>query len=213
MSKIYGYKEEDVKNLYDFIKKNKNIPLAQAFFAYGKFYGKSKGTVRNLYYAMAKKSREDESFSKEYFCGEKISVKKNVKFAENEEKDLVRRIDGLKGQGYSVRRAVAELSGGDQALALRYQNKYRNLTKNKPRQKADGKSELVNKIFGDVYGKISTQKIEQVKESINSLYDKLIKDLKAENEFLRKKLIENGNNTQNNVKKMFADGIEGDILN
>ena len=186
MSKIYGYKEKDVKSLYEFLSKNDKIPLAQAFFIYGREYGKSKGTVRNLYYAMAKKSREDDEFSREFLGGKKLTVKSNVKFSDEEEKSLIAKINGLKAQGYSVRRAVNELSGGDSTLALRYQNKYRNFNSG-VKIKPTGEDRLKNKIFG---GFSQGEYVGELKNRINELYDKLIKDLRDENESLKKELAE-----------------------
>lgn len=199
MSKLYGYKEEDVKNLYEYVKSHGKMPLAQAFFVYGKTYGKSKGTVRNLYYAMAKKSREDESFCKEFCGGEKLSVKTNVKFKKEEEDSLIQKINGLKEQGYSVRHAVNLLSGGDSVLALRYQNKYRNIiSKNQP--ESTPKSEkLKKKIFGE-RKTVSAAYLNRLKEEINGLYDRLVKDLRAENEYLKSKLLQKENIEETTVK-------------
>ena len=86
MSKIYGYKEQDVKSLYAFIKENEGTSLTEVFKRFSERSGKSKGTVRNLYYAMAKKSREDDAFRKEFLGGEVFTVKKNEKFDKKEDK-------------------------------------------------------------------------------------------------------------------------------
>ena len=52
-------------------------------------------------------------------------------FSENEVRDLVRQILVARGKGQSVRACVMALSGGDRALMLRYQNKYRSILRKK----------------------------------------------------------------------------------
>lgn len=209
MSKLYGYKEEDVKNLYEYVKSHDKMPLAKAFFIYGNIYGKSKGTVRNLYYAMAKKSREDEAFSKEFCGGEKLPVKSNVKFNAEEQASLMQKISELTEKGYSVRHAVAILSGGDATLALRYQNKYRNVkAKTKPKNMSK-QEELKRKLFGNINSDPSY--INKLKEEINGLYGRLLKELKAENEYLKSKLFEKENAEKTSVKNgklIREDGLE-----
>lgn len=194
MSIIYGYKEKDVKDLYAFIKKNGNKPMTEIFRLFGAAHGKSKGTVRNLYYAMAKKSREDESFRKEFSGGDIIPVKKNEKFLPKEEKELMNKIFALKAEGKSVRSAVNFLSGGDMKLALRYQNKYRTAIKKstfnsvaRPR----GAAALLNKIRlkNDVNNAdFSEENLIALKSRINALYDRLFSGLKKENEYLKAKV-------------------------
>ena len=66
MESLYGFKEKDVKALAEFLKSRKNQPLTEVFKAYALMSGKKEGTVRNLYYAMAKKSGESEEFRKKY---------------------------------------------------------------------------------------------------------------------------------------------------
>jgi len=215
MSKIYGYRETDVKNLYEFVKENKKMPLAQAFFAYGNLYGKSKGTVRNLYYAMAKKSREDENFSKEFCGGEKLLVKKNVMFGKDEEKSLVNKINDMVSQGFSVRKAVLTLANGDATLALRFQNKYRNLKFVKKKQTLTGEQLLKNKIFKsdgkDNFKFHDGEAVARLKKEINGLYDRLLKNLKAENEYLKSRLSEYAENSQGKLKLLTDSGEKNRI--
>jgi hypothetical protein len=62
MEKIYGYKEKDVIGLAEFLKKKGTLNLSETFVEYGRENGKAKGTVRNLYYALAKRSNFDKEF-------------------------------------------------------------------------------------------------------------------------------------------------------
>lgn len=190
MSKIYGYKEKDVKNLCEFLRNNKSKSLTDVFRLFAKKYGKSAGTVRNLYYATAKKSREDESFRKEFTDGKIIAVKINEKFKDGEEKELVNKIIAMKSQGLSVRGAVNMLSGGDEKLALRYQNKYRNIISVKRKEKYGGAASLLKKIYAPIYpdNEIHEENLAALKREINRLYDRLIDKLKRENEYLKKRV-------------------------
>ena len=132
MEKIYGYKESDVLGLVEFLKEKGNSSLSSAFERYGEISGKAKGTVRNLYYSLARLSNRDKEFCDKYLNGKPLSVGKIVEFNELEEKELIKKILLLKNDGRSVRSAIMELCGGDGKIMLRYQNKYRNAVKNKP---------------------------------------------------------------------------------
>ena len=96
----------------------------------------------------------------------------------------------------SVRKAIFRLSGGDDKLMLRLQNKYRNTLKKNPERIAA----LSRELFGDAdialckRGKKqgdSPQKIRQkevgqalqkrLEKEINDLYDRLARGLKEEN--------------------------------
>lgn len=180
MGKIYGFKESDVKRLFEFLQKNEGLPLSEVFLKYGIKYGKSKGTVRNLYYAMAKKSKEDKSFRDEFLCGKIFAVKKNEKFGAEEGKSLVETILKSKAQGKSVRKVVNEMAGGDVRLALRLQNKFRNATKSERRSAA---LRSASALIPDAY-------LAGLKREINGLYDRLFNKLKKENAELKKSLAE-----------------------
>ena len=178
MSKIYGFKESDVKRLFDFLQKNEGLPLTEIFLKYGIKYGKSKGTVRNLYYAMAKKSREDKKFRDEFLGGRIFEVKVNLKFGENEGRLLVEKILQGRAQGKSVRKVVNEMAGGDKRLALRFQNKFRSETKY-------GRTKPAFAIAGAC---VPDGYLTGLKREINGLYDRLFNKLKKENEELKKSL-------------------------
>jgi uncharacterized sporulation protein YeaH/YhbH (DUF444 family) len=102
-----------------------------------------------------------------------------------------------KAKGMSVRKAIFRLSGGDDKLMLRLQNKYRNTLKKNP----DKIAKISKELFGDsgvapgngsVSAKEPPRKILQGKEArralqkrlekeINDLYDRLARGLKEEN--------------------------------
>ena len=63
MEKIYGYKEKDIVGLANFIKERNNQSLSSLFESYSIKSGKAKGTIRNLYYELAKKARKIKTFA------------------------------------------------------------------------------------------------------------------------------------------------------
>lgn len=197
MEKLYGYKEKDVLGLYEYLK-NKKGTLVNVFKSYAKDTGKSVGTVRNLYYALVKVSKEDSNFCDKYLGGVPLVTGEMVFFDEDEEKMLVKKILRLKNEGYSVRSAINEISNGDPKLALRYQNKYRGLIKNKKEKVREIIDELKreNPNFSvDLTFNVKKPKenfnefyLTKIKKEINSLYDRLFSSIKLENEELKNKI-------------------------
>lgn len=202
MEKIYGYKEKDIFALADFIKDKGEEPLTNLFEKFGAINGKAKGTVRNLYYALAKKSNEDKEFCQKYLDGKPIKISKIVEFTEQDEKDLIKNIILQKNAGRSVRAVIMEMAKGDAKTALRYQNKYRNAIKNNP--------ELVSKIIAEINadGKkltiaiekreksmVSDAQFNRLKNEIDALVQKISSKIKKENEYLKERVarLENEN--------------------
>ena len=142
MEKMYGYKEKDVVGLAQFLCGRENQPLSRTFEEYASVSKKAKGTVRNLYYALAKLSQTDKQFCDKYLSGKSLTVNKIVEFSDCEERQLIKKILLAKSKGLSVRSEIMRLSGGDGKIALRLQNKYRNAVKNKP--------ELIEKVKNDL---------------------------------------------------------------
>ena len=196
MEKIYGYKESDVIGLAEFLKNRGNSSLSSTFEKYGVISGKAKGTVRNLYYALAKLSNKDKEFCDKYLSGTPLSVGKIIEFNENEERELIKKILLYKKDGRSVRSAIMELSDGDGKTALRYQNKFRNAVKNKPELIGELIKELnengieikeplhqkAEKIF------IDDAEFFRLKINIEKLINKISAKTKKENEHLKNKV-------------------------
>ena len=133
MNKINGYTEEEAKNLVEYIKegKQKGKTLTYLFETYGLQHGRAKGSVRNYYYALMKNEKGDERIVR-LLDGSCLSVEKIREFTEEETDEALRSILAEKSKGLSVRRAIFNLSGGDDKLMLRLQNKYRNTLKKEP---------------------------------------------------------------------------------
>ncbi|MBO4385122.1 MAG: hypothetical protein J5854_06860 [Clostridia bacterium] len=83
--------------------------LSSAFRSAARLTGRMPDSIRNHYYA-----EKNGSKGRTY-----------KPFTDEETARLIKEITDMRAKGYSVRRAALELAGGDAALMLRYQNKYR----------------------------------------------------------------------------------------
>ena len=113
MEKLYGYKQSDVIGLAEFLRERKGENLSQTFSQYALKSGKAKGTIRNLYYALAKLSKENVEFRDRFLGGEQINVNQIIEFDGDQERTLLKQVLIKTNQGKSVRSAINELSGGD----------------------------------------------------------------------------------------------------
>lgn len=196
MNKINGYTEEEAKDLVEYIKngKQKGKTLTYLFENYGLQHGRAKGSVRNYYYALMKNEKRDERIDK-LLDGSSLSVEKIREFTEEEADEAIKSILAEKSKGLSVRRAIFNLSDGDDKLMLRLQNKYRNTLKKQPQKIAALAAELGLESQTARIGERSagsTPKLpdrdklrQKLENEINALYDRLTQALKTENERLR----------------------------
>ncbi len=196
MNKINGYTEEEAKDLVEFIKagKQKGKTLTYLFETYGLQHGRAKGSVRNYYYALMKNERGDERIVR-LLDGSELSVEKIKEFSPDETDEALRSILAEKSKGMSVRRAIFNLSKGDDKLMLRLQNKYRNTLKKQPERIAGivremGLTEEAERIACGRKGESKPAGDRdflrrRLENEINALYDRLAQGLKAENERLR----------------------------
>ena len=203
MTKINGYTEDEAKSLVEYIKtgREKGKTLTYLFETYGLQRGRAKGSVRNYYYALMKNKDKDERIVK-LLQGTSLSVEKIREFTSEETDEVLRSILAEKSKGLSVRRAIFNLSGGDDKLMLRLQNKYRNTLKKEPRRIAKIATEMglndeatnlsnraltaetMQKTAGKAFGDRDFLR-RRLENEINALYDRLAQALKAENERLR----------------------------
>lgn len=208
MTKINGYTEEEAKRLVRFVEegKSKGKTLTALFAEYGVKNGRAKGSVRNYYYALMKNERGDDRIVK-LLDGTSLSVGKIRAFTDEETDEALRSILTERAKGLSVRRAIFNLSGGDDKLMLRLQNKYRNTLKKSPERLLALQKELGGEPLyaltrksgnGGAYeGALKKKAVPALKEEarailqkrlekeINALYDRLTEALKAENARLR----------------------------
>ena len=195
MHKINGYTEEEAKSLVEYIQqgKSKGKTLSYLFASYGLERGRAKGSVRTYYYALMKNEKKDERIVK-LLDGTNLSVEKIREFTEEETDEVLRSILAEKSKGISVRRAIFNLSKGDDKLMLRLQNKYRNTLKKEP-----ARVRAIAKELGLDEDSVRIRTVAQnrppmpdkdflrrrLENEINGLYDRLAKGLKEENERLR----------------------------
>ena len=196
MEKIYGYKSEDVIALAQYLKEKKGRSLSSVFESFAHSKGKAKGTIRNLYYALAKKSVEDKEFCKKYFDGIPLKVSRGENFKADEEKELIKKVMIGTKDGRSVRSIIIELAKGDAKLALRYQNKFRNAVKNKPdlikevisQEIKNGQSLDLTAKRQPIFSVVNENQVKRLKGEIDNLISKISASLKRENERLKARL-------------------------
>jgi len=181
MNKINGYTEEEATGLIEYIYTGKNAgkTLSYLFETYGREHSRAKGSVRNYYYAFLKK--RDDSRVKAILNGKDLRAGEIKPFTEEETDEMLRRVLMEKSKGFSVRRAIMNVSGGDEKLMLRMQNKYRNLAKKQPERIAKAAEEA-----GIPEEKTFLQR--KLEREIDALYSRLAIDLRKENERLRTEL-------------------------
>lgn len=177
MNKINGYTEEEAKKLVEFISngKKQGKTLSGLFDSYAKKTGRAKGSVRNYYYALLRSTGDDKV--KQLLSGKELKAEKILPFSEEETDRILKEILTQKSRGVSVRRAVLNLSKGDDKLMLRYQNKYRNVVGKQP--------ERIERLMRECGLKSGADEAQRrIEEEINGLYDKLAASLKEENKRL-----------------------------
>ena len=162
MEKIYGYSQKSVEKLVAFVKQNKDMKKVDIFKAFAKKYKKKSGSVRNMYYALA---RQGETL---------FSAKKVVLFDREKEDEILTHVLIENRKGKSVRNALLSLAKGDYKLYLRYQNKYRVILKNDKKRLEN--LTLLLKESGKI--KEDFWATNEVKKRINPLvFDRLSKEV------------------------------------
>ena len=194
MQKIYGYKEKDLFALAKAVKERGDRPLTYVFNEFSKSYGKAKGTVRNMYYALAKACKEKD-YANKYLSGESLRVSKIKKFTSLEEKELVKKVVLGTANGKSVRKIINELSNGDMKTALRLQNKYRNIIKLNSKLYNECVNELIES--GALEKDYATKRVapklksgiyESLQKEIDGLIERIKSSLVSENQKLKNKI-------------------------
>ena len=173
MNKINGYTEEEATGLIEYIYTGKNAGT------YGRAHNRAKGSVRNYYYAFLKK-RGDERVRR-ILEGKDLHAGEIRPFTEEETDEMLRKVLTEKSKGMSVRKAIRNLSEGDEKLMLRMQNKYRNLVKKQPER-----VQRVAREAGLPEEKTILQR--RLEREIDALYERIASDLKEENRRLREEL-------------------------
>ena len=176
MNKINGYTEEEAKTLVHFIcaGRKSGRSLSGIFEDYAKQSGRAMGSVRNYYYALLRSTGDDRV--RKLLRGTGLKAEKIEGFSEEETDSMLKAILTQKSKGISVRKAVLNLSGGDDKLMLRYQNKYRNVLAKQP--------ERLQKLMRECGIDTAEDARKRLEQEINGLYDRLASSLKDENKRL-----------------------------
>lgn len=204
MEKINGYTQEEAQELIHYVEEGRKAgkTLTSLFAAYGQEHGRAKGSVRNYYYALMKNEHGDERIVK-LLDGRQLTVGKIRAFSPEEVDETIRSILLECAKGVSVRRAIFNLSGGDDKRMLRLQNKYRNTLKKEPqkiieierelfgksslqmrkKQKQGGRDAMNDEKMAKMLQRDDARALIQrrLEREINALYDRLTHALKAEN--------------------------------
>ena len=181
MNKINGYTEEEATGLIEYIYSGRNAgkTLSYLFETYGRAHNRAKGSVRNYYYAFLK-NRGDARVQRT-LAGKNLSAGEIRPFTEQETDEMLKEVLTEKSKGMSVRRAIRNVSHGDEKLMLRMQNKYRNLLKKQPERVRRAAAEA-----GIPEEKTFLQR--RLEREIDALYARIADDLRQENARLRAEL-------------------------
>lgn len=204
-----GFTHEEIKRLVYLADKNKKEgkSLSSVFSKFAAESGRAKGSVRNFYYGLLSAAEKGDERCLNYLKDANLKSEKFDKFTRKNEEEMLENIFTAVGQGKSVRRAIIELSDGEEKTILRYQNKYRNLIlKNrtlvekvveKVRRKGINLVSPYQKSVNDV------MLINRLKNEINLLVGRISEDLRKENCALKKRLVmfENENATLLSLKE------------
>lgn len=176
MGKINGYTKEEAESLVKFVCEGKvqGKTLTRIFSEYAQKAGRAKGSVRNYYYALLKSS--DNKEVRQLLEGTDLKAEESKPFTDEETDKILKAILSAKSKGISVRKAVLNLSGGDDKLMLRYQNKYRNVMAKQP--------ERIERLMKEAGYTVDDEGKRAIEEKINALYDELNAGLKEENKRL-----------------------------
>lgn len=191
-----SFSENETKRLIDFVKqcKSNGKSLLYAFNEFAVFTNRAMGSVRNHYYKTVKKCKGSELLKQKLGVSDSLFPAFIEEFNLAQEKALLTSVLTSITQGKSVRSAITKISNGNEKLALRNQNKYRNLLKTKPA--------LVNEVIKNVeksLGKCKNPYVEisnnlnsklALEESINNLLLNLQGSNLKENYELTKKVKE-----------------------
>ena len=182
MEKINGYARAEAEALVGYIAagRKEGKTLTELFARYGKEHGRAGGSVRNYYYRLL---RTEDSAAKRLLEGTQLRAERVRPFSPAEKEEMLRLILIERGKGNSVRRAIANVCGGDEKKMLRYQNKYRNMLKKQPEEVRAVAQKLG---MGAAAAAPRPRRLleKRLEGEINALYDRLAYSLRQENERL-----------------------------
>lgn len=161
---------------------------------------RAKGSVRNYYYTIIKDEDKKRQLEKNVLGVQNLKATKAQAFTKQDESTLIEQINSGRKSGKSVRRVILELSNGDQKLALRYQNKYRNYLKKCEMEKFQNTT--IRPEDFKYFAKLSHE-IDSLVEKIKDKYANECVKLKKENQQLLREIKVLKRRYQSNVTPFF----------
>ena len=179
--------DKRARDLADAVRKGKEEgkSLTEIFAEYGEKNGLARGSVRNAYYELVKKSRSD-AFAEKYLGGERLTAQEIRSFGTEEERTLVKTVLLGKRDGRSARSVIFELSGGDPKLALRFQNKPQLIRELVEEIRAE--SGIPFDALTDVSPRFRESQLKKLQSEINALVQRISDGVRAENERLKERV-------------------------
>jgi len=166
------WKDDEVVDLFKNVEdaKEHGKTIKDAFLVHAQKYERRPNSVRNYYYREVDDLINNESRLKKLGIDISKHKKQEVKFfSEKEGEKIIAAINKLVYEGNSVRQACLKLSGGNIALMLRYQNKYRNSQLKKQEVKQENKVNILD---------YKNKQKKLTEEDITSLFMGLVKLIK-----------------------------------
>lgn len=184
MDKINGFTVQEAEELMGYVAegRKRGEPLCRLFEGYGRKCGRAGGSVRNYYYQFLK---SEDARARKIVSRRRLRAERIRAFSDGERDEMLRKILSERAKGYSVRRSIANVCGGDEKLMLRYQNKYRNLLKKQPELIEHTAKEIGVSLGGWGAGRSDALQ-KRLEKEINDLYDRLAIALREENDRLKK---------------------------
>ena len=171
------WNDADIKELFLTVEREREKKsLLNIFRDFALKKNKQTFSVRNFYYIYLKGMRQNPEIAKRYGINlDKHPIVEFEHFNKTEEEKLKTIIENKLNDGLSVRGACLELSNGDIAKMLRYQNKYRNIQ----RKKVDKNNNVNNNANIDGLNQTKVYKFPSTKkeEENSKLSDDDIKSL------------------------------------
>ncbi len=182
MEKINGYSKEEAAELVRSISegRKRGKTLTSLFAEYGKKHGRASGSVRNYYYRLLK---TESAGAKKLLEGKGLRAEQVRPFTGQEREEMLKKILLERGKGFSVRRSIANVCGGNEKMMLRYQNKYRNMLKKQPEEVRAAAEKWGVAVQPERRPAKFLEK--RLQAEIDALYGRLAVSLRDENERLR----------------------------
>lgn len=171
--------------------KQKGKSLNKVFSEFALKYGFSHGSVRNHYYKVVKNTEKGGALYKKLGLSDRLIPAFIKEFTLSEEKELIYLIAKGVAVGKSVRKTISEISLGCEKLALRYQNKFRNLLKSNSPLVACAVDRVERELGVRVCfeKRAKSAEYKKLESQINKMLEGIIRDISDENRNLKQRAV------------------------